>query len=64
VLGDGLPQAVEDAGAAGEMDAGEIAVGQRDLRDLAGIASTVLPISAGAVERLPPMALKLNGVMA
>ena len=30
----------------------------------AGFQSTVLPISAGAVERLPPIAVKLNGVTA
>jgi hypothetical protein len=30
----------------------------------AGFHTTALPISAGAVGRLPPMAVKLNGVMA
>jgi hypothetical protein len=30
----------------------------------AGFQITVLPISAGAVGRLPPMAVKLNGVIA
>ncbi len=30
----------------------------------AGFHSTPLPISAGAVDRLPPIAVKLNGVMA
>ena len=29
-----------------------------------GFQTTVLPISAGAVGRLPPMAVKLNGVTA
>ena len=29
-----------------------------------GFQSTVLPISAGAVGRLPAMAVKLNGVIA
>ena len=78
------------------MDAGQIAMGDRDLRNLgglpgtklitpggspasssrrnmyqpessadaAGFHSTVLPITAGAVERLPPMAVKLNGEIA
>ena len=30
----------------------------------AGFQITVLPISAGLTERLPPMAVKLNGVTA
>ena len=30
----------------------------------AGFHTTVLPISAGAVGRLPPIAVKLNGVIA
>ena len=30
----------------------------------AGFQTTVLPISAGAVGRLPPIAVKLNGVTA
>ena len=32
--------------------------------ELAGFQTTVLPIKAGAVGRLPPMAVKLNGVTA
>jgi hypothetical protein len=32
--------------------------------ELAGFHTTVLPISAGAVGRLPAMAVKLNGVTA
>ena len=79
------------------MDAGEVAVGQRDLGDVEavtgdqvddaraacpaassssivscaasccvgdGFHTTVLPISAGAVGRLPAIAVKLNGVIA
>ena len=30
----------------------------------AGFHTTALPMSAGAVGRLPPIAVKLNGVMA
>ena len=30
----------------------------------AGFQTTVLPMSAGAVGRLPPIAVKLNGVIA
>ncbi len=78
------------------MDAGQVAVGQRDLGDGDAVAgdhvddarrqarlleqphqkcaancwvgdgfqTTVLPMSAGAVGRLPAIAVKLNGVIA
>ena len=81
---------------AGEVDAGQVGVGERDLGDVEPVAGehvddarrqaglleqlhgeagrellgglgfqiTVLPISAGAVGRLPAIAVKLNGVMA
>ena len=89
--------ALKTVGAAGEVHAGEIAMGEQRVRDHrrvaghevddarrqarlleqlhevvgarasrvdAGFQTTVLPISAGAVGRLPPMAVKLNGVTA
>ena len=89
-----LPHAVEDGGAAGEVDAGEIGMIEQRVRDrdriarqevdharrqaggleqlasrssalsiarAAGFQITVLPISAGAAARLPPIAVKLNG---
>ena len=34
------------------------------IADDAGFQSTVLPMSAGAVGRLPPIDVKLNGVIA
>ena len=91
-----LPEVLERRGRAGEVDAGEVLVGEGDLGDLravarhhvddpggmpassssshgeatrraagsAGFHTTVLPMSAGAVGRLPAMAVKLNGVIA
>ena len=91
------PQVLEGRRRAGEVDAGEVGVVERDLGDVEAVAgqhvddaraacpasssssmvrcaascwvgdgfqTTVLPISAGAVGRLPAIAVKLNGVIA
>ena len=90
------PEPLEHAGGAGEVDAGQVRGGERDvgqhlavpgdhvdhtgrqsrlrqqvhqdrgrqLLAVGGFQTTVLPISAGAVGRLPAMAVKLNGVTA
>ena len=90
------PQVLEGRRRAGEVDAGQVGVGERHLGDVEAVAGqhvddarrqaglleqlhvsgaascwvgdgfqmTVLPIRAGAVGRLPAIAVKLNGVIA
>src|SRR6186997_2525874 len=61
---DRLPHRLEHRGRPSEMHAGELRARQRGVAVPAGFQSAVLPMSAGAVGRLPPIAVKLNGVTA